>query len=80
MGQITLTVDHFIPLERNGKNDMSNYISACRGCNTDKGRQSPEEFCKDRGYDYEGYKIYLKAEYPSELMIFHLSLKGHRGR
>jgi len=45
MGDAQLTVDHFIPLERGGKNDTSNYLSACRKCNKDKGNMSPEEWC-----------------------------------
>ena len=41
MGDILLTVDHFIPLEMGGKNIESNFVSACRKCNKRKGNDSP---------------------------------------
>src|SRR5580693_1567717 len=33
MGEVALTIDHFIPIELRGKNDSTNYLSACRRCN-----------------------------------------------
>lgn len=42
MGDVQLTIDHWIPLEQGGKNDPSNYLSACRKCNKDKGGMDPE--------------------------------------
>lgn len=45
MGEVQLTIDHFMPLELGGANDPSNYLSACRKCNKDKGSQHPQEFC-----------------------------------
>jgi hypothetical protein len=45
MGKVQLTIDHFIPLELGGVNLPSNYLSACRRCNKNKGSQSPEVFC-----------------------------------
>ena len=42
MGEVQLTVDHFQPLESGGKNDTSNYLSACRKCNKDKGGMDPQ--------------------------------------
>lgn len=44
MGEVQLSIDHFIPLELGGKNDSSNYLSACRKCNKDKGSKHPQEF------------------------------------
>jgi hypothetical protein len=45
MGEVQLTIDHFVPLEMGGENDTSNYLSACRKCNKDKGGEDPESFC-----------------------------------
>jgi HNH endonuclease len=45
MGKVQLTIDHFIPLEMGGRNDPSNYLSACRKCNKDKGGMSPQDWC-----------------------------------
>jgi HNH endonuclease len=41
MGDTMLTVDHVEPLELGGKNDSSNFVSACRSCNKKKGNQPP---------------------------------------
>lgn len=44
MGAVQLTVDHFVPLEMGGANDSSNYLSACRKCNKDKGGMAPADW------------------------------------
>jgi hypothetical protein len=61
MGEVQLTVDHFIPLELGGKNDTSNYITACRRCNKNKGSMDPKEWChlNKKGASYEWYIDYL---------------------
>lgn len=59
MGNAQLTIDHFIPLEMGGKNDTSNYLSACRKCNKQKGSEDPKVFCRHRGISYEFYVNYL---------------------
>jgi len=38
-----LTRDHVIPFSRGGKDCWSNVVTACHGCNTRKGGQTPEE-------------------------------------
>lgn len=60
MGDTQLTVDHFVPLERGGGHDISNYVSACRACNKRKGSILPEEYCKKNRLDYEGLCLYLR--------------------
>ena len=59
MGDVQLTIDHFIPLETGGKNDQSNYLTACRRCNKNKGAQDPQEFCKNTRHKYDFYMQYL---------------------
>ena len=59
MGEVQLTIDHFMPLEMGGKNDSSNYLSACRRCNKDKGAQDPKDFCKLKGLEYPELVKYL---------------------
>jgi hypothetical protein len=44
MGKALLTIDHFIPLESGGVNDVTNYLTACKPCNKKKGGQMPAEF------------------------------------
>lgn len=51
---VTLSVDHWIPLESGGPNDESNYLSLCRACNKKKGNMLPLDFCQKFGLDYEG--------------------------
>ena len=67
-----LTVDHFIPVELGGTDEMSNLISACRSDNKKKGSLSPEIFCEREGLDFLGLEVYLKGE-ASALFISHLN-------
>lgn len=50
MGDVQLTVDHFVPLELGGVNNTSNYLSACRRCNKNKGSADPKEWCKPQQF------------------------------
>jgi len=50
MGDVQLSVDHFIPLELGGVNNETNYLSACRKCNKDKGSQHPKDWCKPQKF------------------------------
>lgn len=59
MGTTLMTIDHFIPLELGGKNDDSNFLTACRSCNKGKGTLLPEKFCQIKGFDYQRIKEYL---------------------
>jgi hypothetical protein len=61
MGDVHLTIDHFMPLEMGGKNDPSNYLSACRKCNKDKGSIPPRVFCEQRHLDFDALERYLKG-------------------
>lgn len=72
MGDVQLTVDHFVPLSAGGKNDDSNYLSACRRCNRNKGELDPREFCESNGYDYDGLYLYLEGRCSREF-IAHLN-------
>ena len=60
MGVCQLTIDHFTPLEMGGKNDSSNYLSACRKCNKDKGGMSPHDWCQLKTLSYINLTEYLK--------------------
>lgn len=59
MGEVQLTIDHFMAIELGGKNNTSNYLSACRKCNKDKGSIHPEVWCKSKGLDYFWFQSYL---------------------
>ncbi len=59
MGQALLTIDHFVPLESGGVNDVSNYLTCCKQDNKAKGGEDPEAFCKRRKLDFEVTKQYL---------------------
>lgn len=56
---VSLTVDHFIPLELDGINDQTNCLTLCRRCNKDKGNQDPEKYCIRIGVNYHDIKSYL---------------------
>jgi 5-methylcytosine-specific restriction endonuclease McrA len=59
MGEVQLTIDHWIPLEMGGANDTSNYLSACRRCNKDKGSMDPREWCELKNLQYGFYVNHL---------------------
>jgi HNH endonuclease len=61
MGRALLTVDHVFPLELNGKNDTSNYVSSCKACNKDKGSEDPQTWCKRKNIDFEKLMSYLAS-------------------
>lgn len=67
IGEVQLTIDHFHPLETGGKNDQSNYLTACRKCNKRKGNQDPRIWCEEAqpACDYDWYVDYL-ARRPQE--------------
>jgi hypothetical protein len=60
MGKSLLTIDHFVPLEKGGKNDSSNYLTACRKCNKDKANMEPQEWCDKKHINYDNMAQYLK--------------------
>ena len=59
MGDVQLTIDHWIPLEKGGANDTSNFLSACRACNKKKGMMMPEDFCRQQGFNYDDLTHYM---------------------
>lgn len=66
IGDVQLTVDHWIPLELGGENNQRNYISSCRACNKKKGNMRPEDFCNQNKtiFSYAYYETYLKNQAP----------------
>jgi 5-methylcytosine-specific restriction endonuclease McrA len=42
-GDVTLTVDHVVPLSRGGEDTWENLVCACVSCNNKKGDRTPEE-------------------------------------
>lgn len=61
MGKVQLTIDHFNPLEMGGLNDPSNYLSACRKCNKDKGGMSAVAWCQLKKISYIDLLEYLRT-------------------
>lgn len=61
MGEVQLSIDHFVPLELGGSNDETNYLSACRRCNKQKGNKKPEDFCAEMGVDFQRLQDLLKT-------------------
>jgi hypothetical protein len=61
MGKAQMTIDHFESLELGGKNDTSNYISACRACNKSKGSMPARDWCNLRKLDYDFFVEYLRT-------------------
>jgi 5-methylcytosine-specific restriction endonuclease McrA len=61
MGKAQMTIDHFESLELGGKNDTSNYITACRACNKSKGSMPARDWCNLRKLDYDFFVDYLRT-------------------
>jgi hypothetical protein len=59
MGKAPMSIDHFVPLEMGGKNDTSNFLTADKKCNKEKGAMSPQDWCEKNGLDYSFYVNYL---------------------
>ena len=59
MGDVQLTIDHWIALENGGVNDTSNFLSCCRKDNKDKGSEDARSWCARKGLDYEFFVNYL---------------------
>ena len=64
MGDVSLTIDHWVPVESGGGNDPTNLVSACRKCNKTKGNQGPEDYCRAKGLDFVGLQAYLAGQAP----------------
>jgi len=62
MGEIQLTIDHFVPLEKGGENSAQNYISSCRACQKAKGCMAPQDYCREHSLDYDGLVAYLAGK------------------
>ena len=62
MGDVQLSVDHFVPLFMGGANNIDNYVSACRRCNKDKGNIDPVKYCSDHGMIYQEFVDYLSGK------------------
>lgn len=60
MGEASMTIDHFDPLELGGANDESNYLTSCRACNKRKGNMSAPDWCESRNISEVGFRNYLK--------------------
>jgi hypothetical protein len=61
MGDAFMTIDHFVPLELGGKNDVTNYLSACKSCNKSKGSQDPRAWLEKNKHDgFADLADYLK--------------------
>jgi hypothetical protein len=60
MGEVLMTIDHWVPLELGGANDTTNYISSCKSCNKDKGDMDPKEWCRKKRLDYNLYVEYVQ--------------------
>lgn len=61
MGKALMTIDHFIPLELGGKNDVTNYITSCKKDNKEKGSSDPEAWFASRKtiHSFNATRAYL---------------------
>ncbi|MFH1685521.1 MAG: HNH endonuclease [Candidatus Micrarchaeota archaeon] len=43
-----LQVEHVVPLDKGGRNDVTNLVIACKSCNSSKRNETPEDWFKRR--------------------------------
>jgi hypothetical protein len=68
MGEVQLTIDHWMPLELGGSNDTDNYISLCRACNKRKGSLHPLDFCNVAGISELEMSAWIRLMNKGELV------------
>lgn len=61
MGEVQLTIDHWMPLELGGANNPTNYLSCCRRDNKDKGSMHPRDWCSLKRLDFDNFVNYLST-------------------
>ncbi|MFI2635067.1 HNH endonuclease [Streptomyces collinus] len=54
MGVRAEVVDHIVPLEQGGADDITNLVPACRSCNASKRDRTPEQWRKSLEHRYYG--------------------------
>ena len=54
-----LTIDHVVPLSKNGLHVINNVVCSCRYCNELKDSKTVKEFMADRGLDYKKFYAYV---------------------
>lgn len=78
MGEATMTVDHFQPLELGGQDDIRNYVTACAPCNREKGSREPREYCGSEGISVFEIVAHVQGT-ESEVYLSHLGVYGGTG-
>ena len=53
-----LTIDHLVPLALGGLDEMTNYVTCCRGCNGRKADMPLDEFAREMNIDVEDLPIH----------------------
>lgn len=61
MGTVLMTIDHFVPIELGGMNNETNFVTACRSCNKDKGNEDARTWCNRRGHNHDAILSYLNT-------------------
>jgi len=64
-GELGLSLDHLIPIDKGGKTESSNLVCCCDVCNNEKGNMTEEEYrtyCKERETDPEKQKHRKRLE------------------
>lgn len=67
IGEVPLTVDHFMPLELSGENNESNYITSCRADNKRKGNMHPMDWCRQEKLNFREFQQFFAEPIPKNL-------------
>ena len=69
--EVTLEVDHIVPVAEGGENDMMNLITSCRDCNRGKGKipLDDETILKKQKAELEGWIKGSQAKLSNEKFV-----------
>ena len=63
-----MTLDHFRPRSKGGRDEIKNLVASCADCNSRKGNMSPHKFCKS-GVQFDAICAKLGVEAHGEVFL-----------
>ena len=64
MGEVQLSIDHFVPVELGGADRPENYASSCRKCNKAKGSMPARQWCDLWPWSYDDIVVQMQKPLP----------------
>lgn len=78
VGLSELTIDHVLPLDLGGMDEVTNYVTCCRKCNRDKANLSPDAFAREIGLDVAEIPVHGDPVIDNRSLPIHIRLVRKR--